>query len=224
MREYVAGCDGSVANESLYRGEGLDEGDLAATWLEQFRRWLDEAVEGEIAEPNAVDPRHGDAGRPHQCPHRAAQGGRRARLRRSTRTLQSRKASRGAGQPAGDARLPVDGDEPPGDRRRRTVTRVAEDEADAYFATRPRSAQLGAWASPQSTVIADRAPCSTTRSRRVTLRFPEDAPVPRPPHWGGLRVTPDDVEFWCGRRNRLHDRLRYHRDGDGGWTIERLAP
>jgi pyridoxamine 5'-phosphate oxidase len=104
-----------------------------------------------------------------------------------------------------------------------TAARVSEAESDAYFATRPRGAQIGAWASPQSQTLPDRAALEA-RVAKVAARF-GDGPIPRPPWWGGIRVAPETVEFWQGRRSRLHDRLRYRRlDGDQGWTIERLAP
>jgi pyridoxamine 5'-phosphate oxidase len=99
---------------------------------------------------------------------------------------------------------------------------LSESESDAYFATRPRASQIGAWASPQSEVIADRAVLEA-RVRDVEQRF-ADQPVPRPPNWGGFRVVPDEMEFWQGRRHRLHDRFRYLRTGEGIWHIERLAP
>lgn len=101
------------------------------------------------------------------------------------------------------------------------VTRTSEEESDAYFATRPPGSRLSAWASPQSAVIADRG----VLERRVTEvadRHPDG--LPRPPHWGGYRVGLARVEFWQGRPDRLHDRLRYTQTGDGDWRIERLAP
>jgi pyridoxamine 5'-phosphate oxidase len=102
------------------------------------------------------------------------------------------------------------------------VVRTAEDEDDAYFATRPREAQLGAWASRQSSVLEDRAELEV-RLSETTLRFAGEE-VPRPPFWGGYRLTPRSIEFWQGRRHRLHDRFRYLRDDGGGWQIERLSP
>jgi pyridoxamine 5'-phosphate oxidase len=101
------------------------------------------------------------------------------------------------------------------------IVPVSTREADAYFALRPRGAQLGAWASPQSRVLPSRA-ALTERLARVTARF-ASGNVPRPPHWGGYRLVPRTVEFWQGRTNRLHDRLRYTRRV-GGWRRERLAP
>lgn len=101
------------------------------------------------------------------------------------------------------------------------VTQVSPGESDAYFALRPRGAQLGAWASPQSRVVPDRGALER-RLAAVTRRF-EGRDVPRPPHWGGFRLAPGSVEFWQGRPDRLHDRLRYVRER-GAWRLERLAP
>lgn len=102
-----------------------------------------------------------------------------------------------------------------------TVEVVEAETADAYFSSRPRGSQLGAWASPQSRVIGTRSVLEE-RLQDATDRF-ADAPVPRPPFWGGYRIVPHSIEFWQGRTSRLHDRLRY-RLVDGSWALERLAP
>lgn len=101
-----------------------------------------------------------------------------------------------------------------------TAERVPAAESDEYFATRPRGSQLSTWVSRQSTVVESRAALEGALAE-VEARYPDV--VPRPPYWGGYVVRPDTVELWKGRRNRLHDRLRYRRDG-GAWVIERLAP
>jgi pyridoxamine 5'-phosphate oxidase len=101
------------------------------------------------------------------------------------------------------------------------VERLPDAESDAYFAARPRAARLSAWASPQSEVIAERD--ELERAFADADRRFADAEIPRPPNWGGFVVRPERVELWQGRAGRLHDRLRYVRDGDA-WRIERLAP
>jgi len=101
------------------------------------------------------------------------------------------------------------------------VSRVTRAETEAYFAGRPRGSQLGAWASGQSAVVPSRAVLDEAE-REVTERF-AGRDIPPPPHWGGYRIAPEAVEFWQGRPDRLHDRLRYRREGER-WLVERLAP
>lgn len=101
------------------------------------------------------------------------------------------------------------------------VTKVTARESDDYFATRPRGSQLSAWASAQSAKVSGRAVLER-RFASLARRFP--GAVPRPPHWGGYRLVPDEVEFWQGREDRMHDRILYRRGPRGGWSIERLAP
>ncbi len=103
-----------------------------------------------------------------------------------------------------------------------SVEKVSPEESEAYFRSRPRESQLGAWASEQSSVLEGRAALEA-RLAEVRARF-GDGEVARPPHWGGFRLVPERVELWQGRPSRLHDRLRYTRIGEGRWKIERLAP
>ena len=102
------------------------------------------------------------------------------------------------------------------------VERTAIEESEAYFASRPRGSQLGAWASAQSRPIADRDALLANLAA-IEKRF-EEGEVPRPPHWGGYRLIPNEIEFWQGRPDRLHDRLRYVREETGDWRRERLSP
>ena len=101
------------------------------------------------------------------------------------------------------------------------VKKVTARESDAYFATRPRGSQLSAWASPQSAVLPDRAVLEQ-KYKGAAAGYPGE--VPRPPRWGGYRLIPEAIEFWQGREDRLHDRIRYRRARNGRWGIERLAP
>lgn len=202
-----------------YAGRSFVVEDLADGWLAQFERWLAEAVEARLPEPNAVVLATADAsGRP---------GARTVLLKAADErgfalftNLTSRKGRELAANPraalcfswvALGRQVVVDG----------AVEPVADEEADAYFASRPRGAQEGAWASPQSEVIAGREVLDRRRAE-AEARF-AGGDVARPPHWGGLRIVPEQVEFWQGRDDRLHDRLRFRHDGDR-WVVERLAP
>jgi pyridoxamine 5'-phosphate oxidase len=104
-----------------------------------------------------------------------------------------------------------------------TARRTGRDETAAYFRTRPHGSQLGAWASAQSSVISSRDELDAAYEE-LSARYPEGEQVPVPPHWGGFRIAPRTVEFWQGRENRLHDRLRYVAEPDGSWRAERLSP
>jgi pyridoxamine 5'-phosphate oxidase len=202
-----------------YGERGLRRSDLVADPLEQFTRWFDEAQSAPILEPNAMTLATVDAaGRP-SARTVLLKGIDRRGLAFYT-NLDSRKARELAANP--NAALVFWW--PPQGRQVRfegAVEPVDDAEADAYFATRPRGSQIGAWASAQSSVVADRAALEAAE-REIAARF-ASGPVPRPPFWGGYRLVPVRVEFWQGRSNRLHDRLRYTRRGDG-WELERLAP
>jgi pyridoxamine 5'-phosphate oxidase len=107
-------------------------------------------------------------------------------------------------------------------RVRGGVEKVTAEESDDYFATRPRESQTGAWASQQSCELRNRAELERRRDE-VTGRFAGEE-IPRPPFWGGYRVTPETIEFWKGREGRLHDRFEYRREENGAWAIVRLSP
>lgn len=201
------------------REKGLSHADLAADWVTQFGRWLGEAVAAGLPEPNAMVLATADpAGRPSARTVLLKQFDGRGMV--FFTNYRSRKGTEALANPYASLVFPwfplhrqvvVAG----------TVAQVSRTETEAYFATRPRDAQLGAWASPQSQPVRDRAELDE-RLRRTAARFP--AEVPAPPHWGGMRVAPHSVEFWQGRVGRLHDRLRYRRTDEGEWVIERLAP
>ncbi|WP_212914846.1 pyridoxamine 5'-phosphate oxidase [Streptomyces sp. TS71-3] len=208
-----------------YRAEGLSEADLATAPMEQFARWFEEAVraaeQGGLYEPNAMIVSTADAeGRPSSRTVLLKQYDERGFVFYTNYT--SRKARDLAENPRVGLVFPwhpmarqvvVTG----------TVSRTGRDETAAYFRTRPHGSQLGAWASEQSSEVASRAELDRAYEELVT-RYPEGESVPAPPHWGGFRIAPETVEFWQGRENRLHDRLRYIRTPAGAWRIERLYP
>jgi len=204
-----------------YERGGLAEDDLAADWLAQFERWFADVVAAELPEPNAMIVATADEhGRPSARTVLMKMAD--ARGFAFFTNYESRKATELTVNPYASLVFPwfpigrqvvVCG----------RVTRVDRAETEAYFATRPRPSQVGAWASPQSRVVPDRTALDALLAD-VEARFPDEAePLPAPPHWGGLRVEPETVEFWQGRRGRLHDRLRF-RDTAQGWLVERVAP
>ena len=202
-----------------YRLGALDEASLGDDPFELFDAWWQDALHGGLVEPNAMTLATADAaGRP---------SARTVLLKAYDRhgfvwytNFESRKAKDLEANPFAallfwfdrlERQVRIEG----------KVERVADAVADAYFASRPRASQIGAWASPQSQPIADRAALDARQSA-AEARF-AGGPVPRPPHWGGLRLVPDALEFWQGGSARLHDRFRFERTGDG-WQRRRLAP
>jgi pyridoxamine 5'-phosphate oxidase len=202
-----------------YETAGLDLADLAATPIQQWHRWYDDAVEAGVAEPNAMTVSSNDAeGQPDS----------RVVLAREVNdegivfytNYESAKGVQLAGAPFAsavfawlDLHRQV--------RVRGEIEVVSSEESDAYFASRPRESQIGAWASAQSQVITGREELEAAVVE-MTQRF-MGGDVARPPHWGGLRIVPSTVEFWQGRPSRLHDRFRYAWAGTQ-WSISRLAP
>jgi pyridoxamine 5'-phosphate oxidase len=212
-----------AAMRVAYARSGLAEASAAADPLEQFARWMQDAIDAGLPEPNAmVVATVTDDGVPNA----------RTMLLKGVdeqgfaffTNLGSRKAAELAANPRAALVFPwhalsrqvrVTG----------AVSAIDRAEAADYFASRPRESQLGAWASPQSTVIGSRDDLDA-RLGEVAARWPAGVQVPLPDFWGGYRVAPEEVEFWAGREGRLHDRLRYRRGPDeaAGWLMERLAP
>jgi pyridoxamine 5'-phosphate oxidase len=202
-----------------YERAELDESASHANPLQQFDQWLKEAIASEVPEPNAMTL--------------ATVAG---NLRPSTRVVlikgydtqgitwytnyESRKGRELAGNPFAALQfhwvelervVRIEG----------VVERVSAEESDAYFQTRPLDSRLGAWASPQSEVIPGRGVLVANAAKYAAQFLLQP---PRPPHWGGYRLKPDNWQFWQGRKSRLHDRLRYTLAPDGQWLRERLAP
>jgi pyridoxamine 5'-phosphate oxidase len=218
--EHPVDVEDLAAMRREYARSGLSEGDLAPTWLAQLRQWLRVATEAGLPEPNAMVLATADPGGQPSARTVLLKGLDERGLVFFT-NYGSRKATELAANPRASLVLPW---HPIG---RQVVVlgraeRIARAETVAYFAGRPRDSQLGAWASPQSQVVADRAALDAAFAETAD-RYGGDVEIPAPPHWGGLRVVPDSVEFWQGREARLHDRLRY-RDTGSGWIVERLGP
>jgi pyridoxamine 5'-phosphate oxidase len=203
-----------------YTLHGLHESEVDPDPIRQFDTWFGQAVSAGLVEPNAMTlATVGSDGRPSA----------RIVLLKSFdaagfvffTNYQSRKGQElGAAPwaalvfywPGLERQVRVEG----------RVAQVAPEESDAYFAVRPPGAQVGAWASAQSSPIPGRKHLER-RAQELEAQY-AGAPVPRPPHWGGYRVAPDRMEFWQGRPSRLHDRIAYTRGEDGAWQIGRLSP
>ncbi len=203
-----------------YETAGLERSELDSNPIAQWQRWYDQAAQADVAEPNAMtlstigidggpDSRIvlvrgvDDSGFSFYTNYDSA---------KSTQLVAHAQASAVFGWL--DLHRQV--------RVRGTVAKLADHVSDAYFASRPRESQLGAWASPQSQPIAGRDEL-LTRLAEAEQRF-AGRDVERPPHWGGWVLTPREIEFWQGRPSRLHDRFRYVLQPDASWSIERLAP
>ena len=202
-----------------YSLAGLVETDLARDPFRQFEKWFQEAEAAKIPEPNAMTLATATRdGRP--AARTVLLKGLDGRGFVFFSNYASRKGRELEGNPIATLLFPwlvlerqvtIEG----------TVTKVAPEESETYFHSRPRASQLGAWVAQQSSIISGRSVMED--SMKLLEHKYAGKEVPRPPHWGGWRLAPETVEFWQGRRSRLHDRLRYRRDKEG-WIIERLAP
>lgn len=207
-----------AALRKSYEKDELDEGASAADPLQQFQHWLDQALQAQLPEPNAMTlATVGADGRPST--RIVLIKGLDARGIVWYTNYQSRKGQELQHSPFAALQfhwvelervVRIEG----------RVEKTSEQESDAYFTSRPLDSRLGAWASPQSQVISSRAVLVAGSAKAAALHALNP---PRPPHWGGYRLVADRWEFWQGRKSRLHDRLRYRKDGSS-WVRERLAP
>jgi pyridoxamine 5'-phosphate oxidase len=203
-----------------YEGGTLDESELASTWHEQLQYWLDQAARMGVVEPNAMvlatsDPQGRPSSRTVLAKGLDVRGVVFFTNYTSTKSHElsaTRYASATFPWYSLQRQAHVRG----------TVEKVDHAETKAYWASRPRESQLGAWASPQSVVVSGRNTLDSSLAN-IQRQFADAEEVPVPPHWGGWRIRPEVVEFWQGRRNRMHDRLRYRQSMDG-WKVERLGP
>jgi len=207
-----------AALRKSYERDELDESASAADPLLQFQLWLDQALKAQLPEPNAMTlATVGRDGRPST--RIVLIKGVDARGLVWYTNYQSRKGQELAELPMAALQfhwvelervVRIEG----------VVEKTSAEESDTYYRSRPLDSRLGAWASPQSQVIASRAVLVTGAAKAAALHALNP---PRPPHWGGYRLKPDRWEFWQGRKSRLHDRLRYRLES-GAWVRERLAP
>lgn len=203
-----------------YTRAGLNENETNPNPLIQFQTWFDQALNAELPEPNAMTLATADG--------KGTPSARIVLLKGLDETgfvfytnYQSRKGEQLAENPAAalvfwwaelERQVRIEGN----------VEKVSQAESEEYFASRPFGSQLGAWASPQSQVIASRS-ILEEKSWELEQKYANQE-LPKPPYWGGYRLLPTEIEFWQGRPNRLHDRLRYRQQEDGSWLRERLAP
>jgi pyridoxamine 5'-phosphate oxidase len=197
----------------------LDEADLDRDPIRQFEKWFAQAIDAQLPEPNAMTLATVDS-HGHPSARIVLIKGVDARGFVFYTNYESRKGREIADNPRAsllfhwielERQVRIEG----------RVEKTSAEESDAYYASRPLESRIGAWASEQSQEIESRAALEA-REREIYVQYGDHPP--RPPHWGGYRVVPETIEFWQGRPSRLHDRMRFTRDGNGAWRIARLSP
>jgi pyridoxamine 5'-phosphate oxidase len=214
--------DSSIADlRQNYTLAGLSETDVAADPIQQFQVWFQQALDANLIEPNAMTLATATPdGKP--TARIVLLKGISERGFVFYTNYESQKGQQLIANPYAalvflwdklERQVRIEG----------KVEQLQLEESEAYFHSRPRASQLGAWVSDQSRVIGDRD-ILEQKLTDLKAQYTEDTTIPLPPHWGGFRVIPNRIEFWQGRPSRLHDRLVYDLQTDGGWKIERLAP
>ncbi len=206
-----------------YRKASLDRSDLAADPMAQFEKWFADArAEPLVAEPNAMCLATADSMVGQPSARIVLLKGFDARgfvfftnyeSQKGRELSKNRRAALNFWWPPLERQIQIEG----------TVAKISAQESEIYFQSRPRESQIGAWASPQSQKIAERAAIEKKQAEIEAL-FAEKTALPLPPFWGGFCLEPDFFEFWQGRSSRLHDRFSYEKQPDGSWQIDRLAP
>jgi pyridoxamine 5'-phosphate oxidase len=214
--------DSSIADlRQNYTLAGLSETDVAADPIQQFQVWFQQALDANLIEPNAMTLATATPdGKPTARIVLLKQVSERGFVFYTN--YESQKGQQLIANPYAalvflwdklERQVRIEG----------KVEQLQPTESEAYFHSRPRASQLGAWASDQSRVIRDRKVLEQ-KLTNLNTQYGEDTTIPLPPHWGGFCVIPNRIEFWQGRPSRLHDRLVYDLQTDGSWQIQRLAP
>jgi pyridoxamine 5'-phosphate oxidase len=204
-----------------YKLQSLDIQDVSKNPIEQFNTWFQEALQSDLREPNAMVVATVDKNDMPNARVVLLKGVNERGFvfftnfesKKGQELLENPKAALVFNWLELERQIRIQG----------TVEKISEEESTAYFQSRPKGSQIGAWVSPQSQVIENRF-ILEAKQNELETKFEKESILPKPANWGGYRVVPQTIEFWQGRSSRLHDRVFYTLQNDGSWTIERLAP